>query len=627
MGERACNTSSQQPPLMQSIQEALADDDEETAFIRGRKGFIQTLEDFAKRQADGANDIQGLSPGERAEVIRILRKSGDFLHENEIRRLKELFGHIDFPAKIRIPGIHIEEEVSELLKKMFYRKVKAGSYIYNAGDAADEVYIVLAGVVDVDEMGIGSAKQSRTIDAGHLFGEDAGMGGADVVRTSMAIASEDVHLAGLDKSSINRVYNQQVDEEGDMMKMRFEREATGHLSGYFSGWEFVQEIEGVRVYKKDHPTLDTKFFKGIGRVEKPHEEVADYILDLQNRVDWDPLFMGGQTFNTISTSKAVRQDAFYTPSPLHYNRDFLTLYCESRDSEAGEHYGISTSIRSVFVKESRDFVRADMFDTGFKITKDATNPESSQVCFITQVDPKGHYPTWLIDRVNFQQATYIINIRKAMTRVLTQPRLKTMLLDKGMIFTVTTSFVNQQLDLWCFAHKNLNEVMCMNRTRRINKQIIPLPGNYLYSQQGQKLLVILEDNTSEKNVFTNNAYGFRSYSDSDAEEVHQNCSDHLHEQLMELGLSPPHIPLPWSLFHDVSSEGMEYQCLPSRSPAGSRIRMRALEDVVMVVGSCHCNCDETTAHESMINVASALNYYPPLEFANAPRQIGEVRIE
>ena len=64
-------------------------------------------------------------------------------------------------------------------------------------------------------------------------------------------------------------------------------------------------------------------------------QVADYILDLQNRVDWDPLFMGGQVFNTISTSKAVRQDAFYTPSPLHYNRDFLTLYCETRDSEAG----------------------------------------------------------------------------------------------------------------------------------------------------------------------------------------------------------------------------------------------------------------------------------------------------
>ena len=258
---------------MQSIQEALADDDEETAFIRGRKGFIQTLKDFVKRQADGANDIQGLSPSDRAEVIRILRKSGDFRHENEIRRLKELFGHIDFPAKIRIPGIHIEEEVSELLKKMFYRKVKAGSYVYNAGDAADEVYIVLAGTVDVDEMGVGSANLSRTVDTGHLFGEDAGMG-ADCVRTAMAIASEDVHLAGLDKASINRVYNQQVDEEGDMMKMRFEREATGHLSGYFSGWEFVQEIEGVRVYKKDHPTSDTKFFKGIGVVEKPHEEVS-----------------------------------------------------------------------------------------------------------------------------------------------------------------------------------------------------------------------------------------------------------------------------------------------------------------------------------------------------------------
>ena len=38
------------------------------------------------------------------------------------------------------------------------------------------------------------------------------------------------------------------------------------------------------------------------------------------------------------------------------------------------------------MKESRDFVRADMFDTGFKISKDASNPAKTQVCFITQVN-------------------------------------------------------------------------------------------------------------------------------------------------------------------------------------------------------------------------------------------------
>jgi len=265
--------------VMQSIQEALADDDEETAFVAGKKGFIQSLKDYVKRQQEGTNDVQGLSPNERSEIIRILRKSGDFRHENEIARLKQLFSHIDFPAHIRIPGIHIEDEVSLLLKKMFYRKVKAGSYIYKGGDDADEVYIVLAGTVDVDDMSHtrGKKSQSRTLGPGHLFGEDAGMG-SDIARTAMAIASEDVHLAGIDKSSINRIYNQQVDEEADLMQMRFEREATGHLSGYFSGWEFVLETEGVRVYKKDHPTSDTKFFKGIGMIEKPHEEVASSLI-------------------------------------------------------------------------------------------------------------------------------------------------------------------------------------------------------------------------------------------------------------------------------------------------------------------------------------------------------------
>lgn len=603
--------------MPQTTQEELLLVEEEENSVQQNAGFIQSIKNFVRRQRDGANDVQGLSPLERGEIIRILRKSGDFRHEGEIERLRHLLRHIDFPARILVPGIHIEEEVGELLKKMFYRKVKAGSYVYNIGDHADEVYIVLSGTVDVEELAgkdqLCPGGSSRTIDTGHMFGEDAGMGEV-CRRNGMAICVEDCHLAGLDRTSINRVYQKCVDEEGEAMQRRFEREATGHLNGFFSGWEFVKEQEGVRVYQKDHPTSDVKFFKGIGVVEKGHEEVADYILDMDNRKDWDPLFLGGQVCFEISASKCVRRDAFYTPSPLHYNRDFLTLYCQTRDSEAGEHYGISTTIKSVHVQESPDFVRADMFDTGFKITKDPRNEDHSQVTFITQVDPMGTYPSWLVDRVNLQQATYLINIRKAMGRVLTQPQTRTMLIDKGMIFTVTTTFSEQHLDLWCFSHKNLNEVMCMDRTRRTLRKIIPMPGDYLYSNTGKKMMSVLEDSNSEASEYMNSSYSSRSYIESGCEEVHQNCSDHLHELLMELGLSPPHIPLPWELFHSVSCEGTHYSCVPSNAPKGSRIRMRALSDLVIVVATCQNWQDTAAADESFINVSSSLTYHPPFKF-------------
>ena len=93
-------------------------------------------------------------------------------------------------------------------------------------------------------------------------------------------------------------------------------------------------------------------------------QVANYVFNMENRFDWDPLYMGGRVIEKVDSWKCVRQDAFYTPSPLHYNRDFLSLYIIDRDDDLMEHYGISGSIQNVHIKERSDMVRAELFDTG-----------------------------------------------------------------------------------------------------------------------------------------------------------------------------------------------------------------------------------------------------------------------
>lgn len=155
-----------------------------------------------------------------------------------------LFRHIDFPNHIRIPGIRIEDELKQLLKRMFYRKIDGGSYVYQIDDMAETVYIVLGGSVDVDGAG---GQIARTVHPGGMFGEDAGQGAEECQRRKgLAIALEDTHLAGLDRVSyqswvmemqvmINRVYKSQIEEEREQMVDRFEKEATGHLRGFFSG--------------------------------------------------------------------------------------------------------------------------------------------------------------------------------------------------------------------------------------------------------------------------------------------------------------------------------------------------------------------------------------------------------
>jgi len=37
----------------------------------------------------------------------------------------------------------------------------------------------------------------------------------------------------------------QVFDEAKVMQERYLRDATGHLSGYFQGWEFIKEVQWV----------------------------------------------------------------------------------------------------------------------------------------------------------------------------------------------------------------------------------------------------------------------------------------------------------------------------------------------------------------------------------------------
>jgi hypothetical protein len=64
------------------------------------------------------------------------------------------------------------------------------------------------------------------------------------------------------------------------MKARFEIEATGHLRGFFSGWEFLKETDGIRIYQKTNKANKLRSFKGIGFIDKPHNEVRTALLIL-----------------------------------------------------------------------------------------------------------------------------------------------------------------------------------------------------------------------------------------------------------------------------------------------------------------------------------------------------------
>jgi len=273
--------------------------------------------------------------------------------------------------------------------------------------------------------------------------------------------------------------------------------------------------------------------------------------------------------------------------------------------------GICRSVKNVQCKPTPNFVRADAYDTGFHIKADANRPdEASQVTFITQIDHKGNYPSWLTDIVNETQAGYLSNIRAGMNRMLVSEGVRTILLDKDMVVNIHTSFKDQELALWAFQRNDLNEVMTMSRTRRSIKKIVPEPGDYLYTNAGNPILEMLEDSRVEQSKFYNAQMAYRGYTESDAEEIHRPSCEHLHQQLMQYGLSPPDIPLPWPLWSVPQLNEVLYACKSSDADKGEYMSMRAMQDCVVVVASC-LTCEEPEMrHNKYIHLSSSLKFWP-----------------
>lgn len=250
---------------------------------------------------------------------------------------------------------------------------------------------------------------------------------------------------------------------------------------------------------------------------------------------------------------------------------------------------------------------ANATDTGFFIRKDPKRPEESTlVTFIAQVDQMGLFPAWLRDKMNEEQATYICNIRHAMERVISAEGMKICLLEKDMFFRVRTKTEDQSLVMWAFNHDNLNEVMSISRTRRINKRIVPLADDHLYSNLGNKMIQVISDTHGEEATYQNGLVNWRPYSESDAEEIFRTNCEELRETMMNYGLSPPDIPLPWPLWVGMQVDGVTYTCRPTHGSAGAVLRMQALQNMVVVVATSVLMGDGEKRHHSNVDLSSSL---------------------
>ena len=135
-----------------------------------------------------------------------------------------------------------------------------------------------------------------------------------------------------------------------------------------------------------------------------------------------------------------------------------------------------------------------------------------------------------------------------------------------------------------------------------------MEGDILYTNSGAPILQVINDSRWDQADFINRQYSTRGYYESEAEEVHRNLCEDLHEQLMAYGLSPPEIPLPWPLWSRVSCEQISFSNQPSECAVGDQLVLQALRDTVVVVASCDYMTEEEQ-HQDNIDIASRLKFW------------------
>ncbi|KAL0491301.1 hypothetical protein AKO1_002365 [Acrasis kona] len=188
-----------------------------------------------------------------------------------------------------------------------------------------------------------------------------------------------------------------------------------------SKWEFLKEENDVRGYKKHTPGQDFYKVKGVCKM-KTQKSVVDYFNwyedtynDTEKRSKIDPQILVRRRLYDLQEStnpeyhnpgSCVLQMLVETPSSLVSNREFIAVQKTWFEDNGNKGYRIHVSIEHPDFPLTSGYVRAKMIFVASTVEK---VEDGIIVTSISQTDPGGWMPTWL---VNATVAGYALGIGK-----------------------------------------------------------------------------------------------------------------------------------------------------------------------------------------------------------------------
>ena len=177
------------------------------------------------------------------------------------------------------------------------------------------------------------------------------------------------------------------------------------VSSYASaGWEFLEEEDGIKVYKKDLPGSILGAFKGETVIGASMGTIFSILSDPKLRVSWvDRLVEIKVLSKSQNPLQVVEYSRIDLPWPVS-DRDFVTQTVAKYNKKTKTIMTQGKSVRHSLAPRKDDAVRGETY--GAHVTLRELGPKRTFVSIDVHADPKGWMPAWLI---NFAQREWPYN--------------------------------------------------------------------------------------------------------------------------------------------------------------------------------------------------------------------------
>ncbi|CAI5780347.1 PCTP [Podarcis lilfordi] len=163
------------------------------------------------------------------------------------------------------------------------------------------------------------------------------------------------------------------------------------------GWSSRYNKGGVAVWTQMQPESKTvqKIKMRIVCRDVPPETLYDVLHDTSYRKKWDSNMIETHDIGRLTVNADVGYYSWRCPSPLK-NRDFVTL--RSWLPLGHDYMIINYSVKHPKYPPRKDCVRAVSLQTGYLIK--ATDKSGCILYYLTQVDPRGSLPKWVVNKAS-----------------------------------------------------------------------------------------------------------------------------------------------------------------------------------------------------------------------------------